>query len=539
MTRATDARAAAAKTAVDERATRPSVRCAIYTRKSTDENLDNDFNSLDAQRESGEMYIRSQASEGWLALPDRYDDGAYSGATIERPALQRLLADVEAGRIDTIVVYKIDRFSRSLLDFTKLIERLEAHHVSLVSVTQQFNTTTSMGRLTLNILLSFAQFERELSAERIRDKLGAAKRRGKYVGGVPPIGYDADHEARRLIVNDQEAVLVRMIFRRYLQLGSVVALVNELNGQGHHTKAWTTREGRVRAGVNWRTGHIYKLLNNPLYVGRVRYRDQTYPGEHEAIVERSLWEEVQASLHTNRRVPVDPAPGSSPALLLGMVTCGHCHAGMTTTSTKRHDRTYRYYVCQHAKNAGYGACPVKTVGAGAVEDAVMAQLRKVFRAPEVIGETLRLVEARAADERGRLEREKTGLEEELGVVRASASRLLQSQFDSGRGFLQGELARLDGERERLESSLGAVTRELEGASSPVTARSIADALAALDPIWDNLFPGEQQRLVRLLVDGVVVHADHLEVTLRPGGLVSLVAEVSKEGGEDGQERCVA
>ena len=200
---------------------RPAVRCAIYTRKSTDENLDNGFSSLDAQREAGENYIRSQQQEGWVASPDRYDDGAYSGATLERPALQRLLADVRAGKVDTIVVYKIDRLSRSLMDFARLVGELEECEVSLVSVTQQFNTTTSMGRLTMNILLSFAQFEREVITERIRDKIAAEKRRGRWVGGVPPLGYDVDREHRRLVVNADEAAIVRYIFRRFLQLPSV------------------------------------------------------------------------------------------------------------------------------------------------------------------------------------------------------------------------------------------------------------------------------------------------------------------------------
>ena len=231
--------------------TRPAVRCAVYTRKSTDENLDSDFNSLDAQRESAENYIRAQQHEGWVALLDRYDDGACSGATVERPALQRLMNDVRAGRIDTIVVYKIDRFSRSLMDFARLVEELEQHDVSLVAVTQQFNTTTSMGRLTLNILLSFAQFEREVIAERIRDKIAAEKRRGKYLGGMPPLGYDVDRDRKLLLVNSEEASLVRQIFRRYLQIGSVVALIKELNAAGHKTKSWTTKKGIHRPGVPW------------------------------------------------------------------------------------------------------------------------------------------------------------------------------------------------------------------------------------------------------------------------------------------------
>jgi site-specific DNA recombinase len=334
MKRATTTRAAGAKAANDERATGPRVRCAIYTRKSTDENLDNDFNSLDAQREAAEMYIRSQACEGWVALPERYDDGACSGATVDRPALQRLLADVADGKIDVVLVYKIDRFSRSLLDFTKLIEVLESHQASLVAVTQQFNTTTSMGRLTLNILLSFAQFEREVIAERIRDKVGAARRRGKYLGGIPPLGYSVDHERKRLIVDPVEATLVRTIFSRYRELRSIVALVRELNGKLIRTKSWTKRDGTARDGVPWHKGNLGKLLHNPIYIGLVRYHDQTYPGEQETIVDRNLWDDVQAALAANSRQREDRARGSQPALLKGLLRCGHCDAPMGLTSTR-------------------------------------------------------------------------------------------------------------------------------------------------------------------------------------------------------------
>ena len=259
-------------------------------------------------------------------MPSRYDDGAYSGANTERPALKRLLADIEAGKIDTVVVYKIDRFSRSLIDFTKLIEMLENHDTSLVSVTQQFNTTTSMGRLTMNILLSFAQFEREVTAERIRDKMGAARRRGKYIGGIPPLGYDVDRDKKRLIVNAEEAALVRFIFRRYLQIRSTVTLVRELNDKGYLTKTWTKKNGEVRAGKPWQKGLIYKLLHNPIYIGRVRHKDETYPGEHEAIIERSLRDQVQATVEQNHRKRANQTRATTPAPLKGLIRCGHCHA---------------------------------------------------------------------------------------------------------------------------------------------------------------------------------------------------------------------
>jgi len=505
------------------------VRCAIYTRKSTDENLDNDFNSLDAQRESAEMYIRSQTHEGWVALPARYDDGAYSGATIERPALQRLLADVEAGKVDTIIVYKIDRFSRSLLDFTKLIETLEAHGVSLVSVTQQFNTTTSMGRLTLNILLSFAQFEREMGAERVRDKIAAAKRRGKYVGGSPPFGYDVDHEARRLSINSEEATLVRFIFRRYLQLGSVVTLASELNAQGHRTKGWTTRKGTVRQGSPWEKNHVYRMLSNPLYVGLVEHQGQTYPGEHEAILEQSLWDEVQRYLARAGRSRGRQAGRTTPALLQGIIRCGCCDSSMGITFTTKNARKYRYYVCQRVKKASYGACPIGTVPAGDVERAVLLQLRRVFASPEMVAGTMRGVQAREDEERERLASERVELERNLGVVKGNAARLLQTRLADGAAFVSEELARLDTERVEIDRKLADVTGKLDFlASHNLTVAALTADLSRLDPIWDHLVPAEQQRVAQLLLDQVVVYPDRVEIALRADDLYSLVAELQPE-----------
>jgi site-specific DNA recombinase len=265
------------------RATVPVVRCAIYTRKSTDEGLDQDFNSLDVQRESGEAYIKSQAHEGWTCLPDRYDDGGFTGGNMERPALRRLLADIEAGKIDRVVVYKVDRLSRSLLDFAKMMETFEKHQVSFVSVTQQFNTASSMGRLVLNVLLSFAQFEREIISERTRDKIAAARRKGKSAGGHPILGYDIDPRGFKLIVNEDEAIRVRAIFELYLEHQALLPVVQELDRRGWVNKRWTTRKGRERGGKPFSKTSLHKLLTNVAYIGKVRYKNEVHDGEHAAI----------------------------------------------------------------------------------------------------------------------------------------------------------------------------------------------------------------------------------------------------------------
>ena len=268
------------------------IRCAIYTRKSSEEGLDQAFNSLDAQREACAAYILSQASEGWVALPAIYDDGGLSGGTLERPALKRLLADIAAGGIDIIVVYKVDRLTRSLFDFAKLVETFDKTGTSFVSVTQSFNTTTSMGRLTLNMLLSFAQFEREVTAERIRDKIAASKAKGMWMGGTPPLGYCPD--ARSLAIVDDHAELIRHIYHLYLELGCVRRLVDALHARGTHVPHRVRTNGRPFGGGRWSRGQVYSILKNPIYIGQIHHRGQLYPGKHPAIVDRDLWDRVQA-----------------------------------------------------------------------------------------------------------------------------------------------------------------------------------------------------------------------------------------------------
>ncbi|MGH9552273.1 MAG: recombinase family protein, partial [Terriglobales bacterium] len=270
------------------------LRCAIYTRKSSEEGLEQEFNSLQAQREACEAFITSQKGEGWQALPAHYDDGGWSGGTLDRPALERLLADIRASKVDVVLVYKIDRLTRSLLDFAKIVEVFDAHGVSFVSVTQAFNTSTSMGRLTLNVLLSFAQFEREVTGERIRDKIAASKRKGMWMGGFEPLGYDV--KDRMLVINRDEAKSVRFIFRRYLELGSVYKLKDELAAKRITSKLRPNANGKARGGRPIAAGALYHLLQNPIYCGRIAHKGQSYEGVHEAIIEPELWEAVQRSL---------------------------------------------------------------------------------------------------------------------------------------------------------------------------------------------------------------------------------------------------
>jgi site-specific DNA recombinase len=324
---------------------KPIMRCAIYTRKSSEEGLEKAFNSLDAQRESSEAFILSQRQEGWRVVPTRYDDGGYSGGTIERPALQRLLEDVEAHKVNVIVVYKVDRLTRSLSDFAKIVEALDARGVSFVSVTQQFNTTSSMGRLTLNILLSFAQFEREVTGERIRDKIAASKKKGMWMGGLVPLGYDL--EGRKLVPNTKESDLVCKIFSLYLEVGCVSKLAARLDRDKIRSKVWVTRTGARLGGVAFARGALYALLRNRLYIGEIRHRDQCYPGEHKGIVPRDLWDKVQAQLNSNLQTHRNRAKGQASSLLTGLVEDAAGNR-FTPSFTIRRGRRYRYYVSQVA-----------------------------------------------------------------------------------------------------------------------------------------------------------------------------------------------
>ncbi|GHC66518.1 recombinase family protein [Neogemmobacter tilapiae] len=368
-------------------------RCALYTRKSTEEGLDQEFNSLDAQREACAAYVKSQSGEGWKALPTVYDDGGYSGGTMERPALQQLLADVAAGRIDVIVVYKIDRLSRSLADFVRMVEIFDRHGVSFVSVTQAFNTTTSMGRLTLNVLLSFAQFEREVTGERIRDKIAASKKKGMWMGGTLPLGYDRPATgSRTLLVNAGEAVLVRHIFESYLASASVHALERQLQQEGVVSKRCVASSGQVRGGVPFSRGALFHLLRNRLYLGEIPHRDMCHPGLHEAIVEPALFDAVQQKLdaHVRRRGKARDTVAHAP--LTGRIFDADDQVMSPAFAYGRGGKLYRYYVTASLQQGGKrekGDEALRRVSAAALEARLVSVLERLL--PEHSGPHLDLI----------------------------------------------------------------------------------------------------------------------------------------------------
>src|SRR6266436_2128103 len=379
-----------------------TVRCAIYTRKSSEEGLEQEFNSLQAQREACEAFINSQRHEGWGCLSAAYDDGGFSGATMDRPALQQLLGDLAAGRVDTVVVYKIDRLTRSLADFAKIVEILDTKGASFVSVTQQFNTTTSMGRLTLNVLLSFAQFEPEVTGERIRDKIAASKKKGMWMGGMPPLGYRAsDH---KLIAVDSEAETVRHIFRRYAALGSVRLLQQELEAQGIRSKHWTSTTGRRWGGKPIVRGALYRMLQNRIYRGEIVHKDQHYPGEHMPIVDEALWDEVQLKLAANAVEHRNGEKMKNASLLAGLLFDGQGHR-MTPTHAIKKGTRYRYYISNPLISESRADAPDGLrIPAGDIEHLVTTRIGQFLSEPARLFEALASQVETAAPQRYMLHR---------------------------------------------------------------------------------------------------------------------------------------
>jgi DNA invertase Pin-like site-specific DNA recombinase len=372
-------------------ATRTRKRCAVYCRVSSDERLDQEFNSIDAQKEAGQAYIASQRAEGWIPVADDYDDPGYSGGNTDRPGLRRLMADIERGQIDIVVVYKIDRLTRSLADFAKMVEIFDQHGVSFSAVTQQINSATSMGRLMLNVLLSFAQFEREVTGERIRDKIAAAKRKGMWMGGIPPLGYDVDN--RLLIINESEAEVVRRIFEEMLTIGSPTQIAANLTAEGITTKAWTTQEGQTRSGARIDKKYLHKLLRNRIYLGELSHKGNWYPGAHPPIIDAALWEKVHSVLARDghARSVETKIRSRTDALLRGLL---YAPSGerMYPTYSRKNGRKYFYYVSKSESRFGAPGKGYDRLPAPEIEAAVVAQIRTVLTSPESIASVVRHIQ---------------------------------------------------------------------------------------------------------------------------------------------------
>ena len=476
-----------------------TIRCAIYTRKSTEEGLQQEFNSLDAQREASEAFIASQKHEGWQVIPDHFDDGGYTGGNMDRPALRRLLAAVEAGSVDCIVVYKVDRLSRSLMDFARIVEAFDQNGVSFVSVTQQFNTTTSIGRLTLNILLSFAQFEREIISERTRDKMSAARRKGKWIGGHPVLGYDIDPKGGRIIVNPAEAETVRTLFGLYMAKGSTLPVLQETQRVGLLSKQWTTEDGKVRGGKPFTRGSLHATLTNVLYTGMVDHKGVLYAGEHDRIIDQETWDRVHETLRRNGNDKGATVRNKLGALLRGLLFCVPCGTPMMHTYTMRKSKRYRYYVCYNAQQQGWQNCETKSVSAQAIETAVLDSVRRIGTDPK-------LAEAVATEAIDQVARQRVAIDKELDAQRGNLRRLnlslareaADTSMDSGARF--DRIVALQREIETTEQRLTELAAERKSCDQDrINANDLRTTLAEFDSIWSSLITKEQEQLIQLLV----------------------------------------
>ncbi len=440
---------------------RQRIRCAVYTRKSTDEGLDQEYNSIDAQKDAGHAYITSQRHEGWIPVANDYDDPAFSGGNMDRPSIKRLMQDIQAKLIDVVVVYKIDRLTRSLADFSKMVEIFDAHGVSFVSVTQQFNTTSSMGRLMLNVLLSFAQFEREVTGERIRDKIGASKMKGMWMGGCPPLGYDVVD--RKLMINEEEAALVRRLFSDYNRTNSMSMLLQHLRDQGIRTKSWKTKTGIERSGRLMEKGYIYKMLNNPVYYGMIRHKGQEYRGEHDAIITQETWLATQTKLAgVDRKSLKGLRKGVHTALLKGLIFTADGRA-MTPVGKPKPgtNKNYRYYRAQTDIKIIAGTSGLPMLPAEEIEGAVMEQVRRVLLSTDMSTEVFK-----------------------------------------------------------------ALTHLADPQTSHLDEIQTSHLMAGVEKVWDSLYPIEKHRIMHLLLKKVVVYPSRLDVTFYPSGIANLVIQVA-------------
>lgn len=430
------------------------IKCAIYSRKSVETGLDVEFSSIDAQKEACEMYIGSQRSKGWIKLGDHYDDGGFTGGNMERPALQRMLQDIEDKKIDIVVVYKHDRLTRSLADFAKLIELFEKHNVSFVSVTQDFNTSTSAGRLFLNMLFSFAQYEREIIAERTRDKMTASRKKGMWMGGTVPFGYDAVD--KKLVINKEEAEILHFIYDRFIETESVVQVVKEVREKGYITKSRSTRSGKSIGGKSLDKGTIYRILETPIYTGKVVSHGNIYDGRHEAIITNEKWEQIRAIMNEDPRRKIATKRTPTPAYLRGVISCGGCMSGMLPTHTLKKGKQYRYYVPDAHVKKQCQNCKVGHISAGIVEEKVFEEVKLLLRSPEIVAKVTEIVQ-----------QNNPKYSEEL----------------------------------------------------------VRKSLVHVSALWDELFPVEQNRIIKLLIKDVIVTEKLLTVHLYAQGMGSLVQEL--------------
>ncbi len=489
------------------RPTTPEVkRCAIYTRKSTSAGLDQEFNSLDAQREACEQYIRNQGCIGWQLLPERYNDGGFTGANLERPAFAHLMQDLEAGKIDVVVVYKVDRLSRSLLDFAKVMDRFSRSGAAFVSVTQNFSTADAMGRLTLNMLMSFAEFEREMIAERTRDKIAASRRKGKWTGGLAPLGYDVVD--RKLVVNEAEAALVRRIYELYLDRRSAVAVSKALNAEHRTTKHHIAKNGNSHGAREWDKNATLIVLSSPIPAGLMSVGREVFEGEHQAIIERGVYERVQFLLAEKGGMRAVRHGRNPEYILTGLLRCARCGRAFTPASNRRGQKVYRYYRCSTRDKRGKEACASAPLPAAAIEGFVVQRVREALADGKLVNAVAEAAKARLESERKPLEEERAQLPLQIAAVSTEGKRLVETASKltgPGRRLLDAKLQEVGDQLGRLEARLVEVQRRLALLEDTELETKWAErCLADFDQVWDRLSHENRARMVRAVVARVEV-----------------------------------
>lgn len=493
-----------------------TIRVGIYARQSVADDLE--FNSLEAQRQAVEAFVASQASQGWVALPNQYNDSGFSGGNIDRPAFQRLLKDIEAGRVDVVAVHRLDRLTRSIRDFVRIIDVFEKHRVAFVSTTQSFDTGTSLGRMTVNLLATFATYERDLIRERTREKMAATRKRGLWTGGFAILGYDLCE--KKLTVNKDEAERVREIFKLYLSGGSLLSVVEELNRREWLTKAQPS-SGRMVGGKPFDKQSVRRILANPLYIGKVLYGGTLHDGAQETIIDTETWEQVQAQLKARSKSPCT-SRNASGLLLQGLLRCGPCGAAMSPHYAERKKGKYYYYICVTAQRRGAAACPGSRVAVREIEGFVIERIREIGRDHTLVAETIK--EARKALEvrRPEIQGEVRRLEKEEAKLERERKNLVDAVAGGGKtpavferlGRVEADFGEVEMERERFEEELRVLER------SAIDERDLRRALKSFDPIWNELFPVERTRIIRLLIEKVVydAQAGEVAITFRPAGV---------------------
>ncbi len=494
--------------------TQPAViRCAIYTRKSTEEGLDRDINSLSVQRQACEEYVRSRAAEGWQLVAEQYDDGGWSGATVKRPGFQRLLADVEAGRVQCVVVHRVDRLSRSLLDFARLMAFFQERGVAFVSVTQNFSTADPVGRLTLNLLATFAEFEREMISARTKDKIAASRRRGRWTGGFVPLGYDLSDG--RLVINEAGAATVGEIFAVYEKTGSLTRTVEELSRRGIAMRTRVPQNGTGNPGRPYDKPSVLRVLRSPIVAGLIRSGEALVKAEHEAIVQLETWQNIQERLTRNGSAGYQGERENQHALLKGLLCCTACGCRMSPTYTDKGGRRYRYYTCQSRIRQGAHACPTGQVAANEIEQRVVEQIRAIGRDPGLVAETVQQVRLQRDALVATIKAEEKALRRELRGKRATLKRLVT------KGGSQAERKPLEERIASIQARLSTLPKEIHAAKHlGIDPHEVAKALEAFGPVWEALWPAERARTLGLLVESVGYdgRSQPIAVRFRTGGV---------------------